>query len=92
MDEKSIMLYVAILIGYVLSFICGWLGSKYHNLKTGLGSNSESCDSIESDLKRDADRIADNQDRLGECIDEGERIEKLFRQYSDTTNEEQKSE
>ena len=77
-------------IGIVLGICLGWILHSNKNLRST--SNSGICDQLTDNLEEDKRRIESNQTELGECIEAGERIKDILRQYSDTTNQEQKSE
>lgn len=89
MDEKSILLYVAILIGYLLSFFCGWLFCKYRTARST--GDSGICDQLSRDLEEDKRRIESSQTELNGVIDEGERIKDILGQYINTAEKESES-
>lgn len=86
MDEKTILLIIFGILGYVASFFFGYFLCKSRG--SGLDGASSVCRELSEDLGRNADQVGDIQQSVEdvetgvrELTDEGKRALDIFRKY-----------
>lgn len=90
MDEKTILLIIFGVLGYVASFFFGYYLCK----SRGLGAGSNVCRELSEGLERDGKQVGDIQQSvedveagLGKLSEEGKRALDIFRKYIKSTNQ-----
>lgn len=85
MDEKSALLIIAVILGYILSFLLGYFVCKSRG--KGLDNFTDSIQSAEDSNRRaqsELDEAADRAEELGRISGD---IQSIFDKYSESTEE-----
>ena len=80
MDEKSILIIIFGLLGYIASFLFGYFLCKSRG--KGLASDTELCPDVAGDIEKNADRAGDLADGLDEVISAGDDVTDIFKRYA----------
>lgn len=90
MDEKSAILIIAVVLGYILSFLLGYFVCKSRG--KGLAGDTGVCDQLSDSIEGSSERADRIEDRIESVIESGSDIEDIFLKYARESEENAKLE